>query len=926
MNGMTRFCETCGGRMESAHPLRICPTCLGADTRKRDAPPSPAIPSSTHTAISRLPLRLQFFDEYDLIKKIGAGGQGDIWKAWDFEFRREVAMKRLGKAAAASESGLFRFLAEAQIASQLEHPGILPIFDVGLDPDGAPFYTTQLLPGTTFKDVLTAVHRPRETGDNVKERWTVHRAIELLLRVCDVLAHAHSRGVIHRDLKPSNVLVGSFGDVRVIDWGSAHVVARARQNFEEAFVRMDRPPVQTDREIAIRREPGSPLITGTAGAPFTLVYVPPEILRDAEDQPTPATDVYAMGVMLYELLTGRLPYSDSTGALPDMKDLRQRIEAGPPPAVRLITRMASRDLSAICEKAMAHEKRSRYSSMPGLADDIRATMESRPVAARNPGALLKLQKWVQRNSSLVLFSGLVLGLLVVTFFVSQSLRTQRDTARQITALREGELNKRTGRWRDALAQWDRAEAAGYSDLSDLDLKRAEAWIVLGERSRARAEFDRLLKRAEFGTRRGTVLLSIGEFEMFARGTLDQGTERVREALTHTLSEAERARARGLLADSTTDALKLFRRAVELDPYSHSAHVLSFGLESLLGQPQAAAHLENLKILFPGEFSPGVQEALLLAREERLQEAQTIFAALRNTMPPPTWQFLNAGLRLVAGTAERFSFEVLSGERVPTILSDAEYEAEKAKLLAGFLSAIAMPGTQEPGQLQFPPLKHGLQESVTGLLMLQTPLFRNQQAALEKIRSGWHRHPDGFFPVYAANSLKPDRKLDPLSLLATQAELFEMGVRSDSIFPGFSRTARYFAVVAELELAQSKHTNAASARAACLTNLRSALQSVEMQSFKEALTYYEAAFELADYDHAALFLNRCERLKTNDFRTAMARVKLSMRSDGLGDALRSTEKMLASNPTNSWATTMRSNVLRRIGILVNSTNGLRNTNR
>ena len=111
-------------------------------------------------------------------------------------------MKRLGEKALASEPALYRFLAEAQIASQLEHPGILPIFDVGLDPDGRPFYTTQLLPGTTLGDIWRKVHEAAEPD------WTVARALGLLVRVCEIMAHAHSRGVIHRDLKPANVLIG----------------------------------------------------------------------------------------------------------------------------------------------------------------------------------------------------------------------------------------------------------------------------------------------------------------------------------------------------------------------------------------------------------------------------------------------------------------------------------------------------------------------------------------------------------------------------------------------------------------------------------------------------------------------------------------------------------------------------------------------
>src|SRR5262249_35837358 len=151
---MTKICDTCGGAYNEAHPFRICPKCLTSQAPEVGEQPAP-VPVLAQALAGRFAqaprrfIRRDFFQKYDLLEKIGRGGQGDIWKVWDLEFRRQVAMKRLSEQDAASEPVLYRFLAEAQIASQLEHPGILPIFDVGLDPDGRPFYTTQLLPGTT---------------------------------------------------------------------------------------------------------------------------------------------------------------------------------------------------------------------------------------------------------------------------------------------------------------------------------------------------------------------------------------------------------------------------------------------------------------------------------------------------------------------------------------------------------------------------------------------------------------------------------------------------------------------------------------------------------------------------------------------------------------------------------------------------------
>ena len=303
-----RHCDTCGGELGDADAFSVCPKCLFQSALGTAGRPDRAAEAlgdwsrGRLAAASHLFARRDFFAKYEILERVAGGGQGDIWRVWDSELRRCVAMKRLGVAALGSEPAVYRFLAEAQIASQLEHPGVLPIFDVGLDPDGRPFYTTQLLPGTTLGDVW------RRVQIRADREWTIPRALELLGRVCEVMAHAHSRGVIHRDLKPSNVLVGPFGDVRVIDWGSAHVLPTARKDFEEPFVPLNREVIQTDRGAALLAERGSPLATASAGQPITILFMPPEILAGRADELGPQTDIYSVGVMLYELLAGQPPY------------------------------------------------------------------------------------------------------------------------------------------------------------------------------------------------------------------------------------------------------------------------------------------------------------------------------------------------------------------------------------------------------------------------------------------------------------------------------------------------------------------------------------------------------------------------------------------------------------------------------------------
>ncbi len=567
------------------------------------------------TSPSSLPVRPDFFEKYEISEQIGKGGQGDVWRVWDLELRRPVAMKRLSETHLSSESVVYRFLAEAQIASQLEHPGVLPIFDVGLDPDWRPFYTTPLWLGTTLDHVWRSVQGRGEV------EWKLNRAVELLIRVCEIMAHAHSRGVIHRDLKPSNILVGSFGEVRVIDWGSAYVLEAERANFRESFVPLNRTMIRTDREQAMWGLASSPLATAASGYPVTVVFMPPEALRAEAADFGVATDIYSVGVMLYQLLSGQLPYSDSDGNLPAPAVLRAKVFAQAAEPVRSRRRPMSRDLASICDKAMAHAKSSRYSTMTELANDLRAFLEVRPVQARAPGMLLTVARWSQRHKVQVLSGGLILFILAVSFFFTRGLQAQRDAARQITALREAEIAARAGRWRAALHHWEEAEAAGYDDAVTLGLARAEAWAILSSPRRARDELSQLMARSNLRYRRATVLLRVAEHELFDSSTSAQGEHRVREALALGLSGAEERFARGLLAPSTPAALELFHQAMQLNPYHHAANRHSLGLKFILGRRQEfATHARVFQLFYPDDPSPVFPQAVELMLQGKTIEA------------------------------------------------------------------------------------------------------------------------------------------------------------------------------------------------------------------------------------------------------------------------------------------------------------------
>ena len=913
-----KHCDSCGGELDQTDPFAVCPRCLfgtALDTRAR-----PRVIGETSSnemllkrgLLGRLFKRRDFFERYEILERVGGGGQGDIWRVWDHELRRCVAMKRLAEQGSGSEAAVYRFLAEAQIASQLEHPGILPIFDLGLDADDRPFYTTQLLPGTTLGDVLK---KRREGGLEGRPQ----RALEMVLRVCEVMAHAHSRGVVHRDLKPTNVLVGEFGEVRVIDWGSAHIMEAARADFADRLVALDQELVQTDRGDAMWGTLGSPLATASAGQPITVLFMPPEILAGEKEECGPQTDVYSLGVILFELLTGRLPYARPDGSLPEQAELRRLILAGPPAAVRSLNPRVSRDLAAICEQAMAHKKVNRYPTMQMLADEIHAALELRPVQARRPGPVLKAQRFAQRNAGYVLLVCVIAVVVAVGFAVSGRLRRQRDVALQVQALRDGELEARNGHWREALRHWDEAEAAGYNDSVSLGLQRAEAWTVLNETDRSAAELNKLMRRSDLGSRRGVVLLRTGEHELFDKPTAAGGAEHVRQALRTGLDGADRYLAQGLLAESATYALALLQQALRLDPYSHAAHRHSLGLEFLLGHhEELATHIRIFEILYPDDPSPRYLEAADYALNGRLQEANATLAPVQKSMDPAAWVQVVSALRLMAEAAQYYS--------VDAMLNGGAFDSKKlAQLMADANCALAadpsggVTGAARVREPHLPCVEHGILDGVAAVQALSVPFFKDITPAIQKIKSSWEIYPEALVPFRAATILETRQpRTGPKStpLLAIQAELFQMAADSPSVMPSMQRSSRYLAAKAQSELIRDEPAPSAEVRRLCLQNIRAAMGAPET-SAAECRAYFAIAFQLGDYDMAHQLLHRWEKLAPNDTALPHQRIELEITAGNFAAALRLIDGVVARAPSDPWALDGQEVVLEKLGTLINS---------
>ncbi len=305
---------------------------------------------------------------YESAAEVGRGGMGVVLVARDALFGREVALKQLLDPESAALRA--RFLDEARVTAQLEHPNVVPVHDLGVLPDGQVFFAMKLVRGQTLADILDAL----EAGDvRVRAEFGRVRLLTLFQQVCMGVHYAHSRGVVHRDLKPENIMVGEYGEVHVMDWGVARSLAA-----KEAEPVVGDGPVPRGRPVTLDSPPSS-VQTAHGVVVGTPSYMPPEQARGEHEQIGPHSDVYALGAMLYEILSGQPPFLGTTPIATLIEVVDGRLV---PPRERAPGRDIPPELEDLSLRALAREPSERPGSARDLYDEIEAFLEGRREAER----------------------------------------------------------------------------------------------------------------------------------------------------------------------------------------------------------------------------------------------------------------------------------------------------------------------------------------------------------------------------------------------------------------------------------------------------------------------------------------------------------------------------------------------------------------
>ncbi len=385
MSSVLRVCRKCGTEIFADAPEGLCTACLfetglalladasvagvddpgRADELARDDVTS--VPHSKKAA--RAAAVLSDFGDYKLLEEIGRGGQGVVYRAHQKSLNRTVALKVIGLGHWATEAHLKRFRREAEAAARLEHPGIVPIHEVG-EHDGSCYFSMKFIEGGQ----LDAVAR--------REAMPIRRAAQLIAKVARIVHYAHEHHILHRDIKPGNILLDGKGEPHLTDFGLARLV-------------------ETESTVTRTME-----VLGTPS------YMAPEQAVGNNAAVSSVTDVYGLGAVLYQLLTGHPPFAGGT----TYETIRLLLETEPRQP-RLWNPKIDRDLSTICLKCLEKDPRRRYSSALALAEDLERWLKHEPILARRTGVFARGRKWVRRNPTSALLAASLVALAAAASWI-----------------------------------------------------------------------------------------------------------------------------------------------------------------------------------------------------------------------------------------------------------------------------------------------------------------------------------------------------------------------------------------------------------------------------------------------------------------------------------------------------------------------------
>ncbi len=435
---------------------------------------------------------------YEVQELIGQGGMGEVWRVRDGDLGRTLALKTIRAELVENQHAVARFIEEAQVGAQLQHPGLVPVYEIGTLPDGRYYFTMQEIRGRLFTEAIAEVHR---TSNGVGRwatspgGWSLQRLVRVFARVCEAVGYAHTRGVVHCDIKPANIVVGQSDAIFVLDWGVARILGRQIDSEED--------------DIETHRTRNAELATRAGTVRGTPQYMAPEQAAGQLERLSPRTDVYSLGIILYELLSGLRPRRQN--GLEVLEALLAGEEPMPVQDVALL--QVPDELAELCAWAMSHDPEARPADARELAAVAHEWLEGTRRRQRAMALLEEAQATQEQAEQMRIIadaldkqSAVLLGTIEpnapeVVKYPAWTLEDEARSKRQQAALREvdAELRLQAALTHEptleeshmALAlRYERHHRAAIESQDDAEAQRAEIYLRTHLDALAPAHFTR----------------------------------------------------------------------------------------------------------------------------------------------------------------------------------------------------------------------------------------------------------------------------------------------------------------------------------------------------------------------------------------------------------------------------------------------------
>jgi len=569
--------------------------------------------------------KLGGMDRFRIVKELARGGLGVVFVAEDKQLRREVALKQIR--ADRADVGAFRqkFNFEAEVTGQLEHPGIVPIYALGSDNRGRPFYAMRFIQGESLKEGIKTYH---ENSAKLSKHFDSPELRQLLRRfidICNAIDYAHDQGILHRDLKPGNIMLGRHGETLVVDWGLAKAFRDTGNSPNANLSNSEDPGLSSGK--------GSGEATRDGGFVGTATYAPPEQLRGEHSKLCPASDVYSLGGIMYEILTGRPPIEQSSS----IAEVLQQIETRQRIGIRSIRPGTPPRLAFVCDKALRSELSDRFSKVSELRDAVQCWLDDQAVPGMPESIVEKGARWI-RNHKTLTTSGLVSLVSAAILFAALYISAQRSLATEIRLRKDAEeakaevstlldqakqancellltgaqVARSRGQFREAAANMLKVQEQN-------GLTNEQKMLFAGDL--AKAEKQRLAMKAvqEIDPSRlspssvANLDLLVGDLQLNTTEA-KKGFDRINSAIaSQLLNPADKAYAKSLIADSASDCQMHLRECLRLDPLNINA-ISNLGFTcAVMGEiNEAQAQVAYGLTLYPKDIRLTVLSAFITA--------------------------------------------------------------------------------------------------------------------------------------------------------------------------------------------------------------------------------------------------------------------------------------------------------------------------